>query len=221
MAAIAEVSEGWGGLEFADAASMEAGAVLARLGTSESGLAESEASRRLQALGPNAILSHGAQPLRVLLRQLRNPLLILLAGAALVSILVGERADALIILVIVCLSVGLGFVNEYRSEKAVEELHSSIRHTAVTTRVPGSAPWMSPSSSPATWSAWTSERSSPPTSGCSRRTASSATRPCSPGSRCPPRREPSPSRGRTLPWTWPHVRSWARWSGPARGEGWS
>src|SRR6266542_6584505 len=134
MAAIAEVSQGWGGLELADAASMEAGAVLARLGTSESGLAESEASRRLQAVGPNAILSHGAQPLRVLLRQLRNPLLILLAGAALVSILVGERADALIILVIVCLSVGLGFVNEYRSEKAVEELHSSIRHTAVTTR---------------------------------------------------------------------------------------
>ncbi len=134
MAAVAPVSEGWGGLELADAAFMEAGAVLARLGTSESGLAESEASRRLHAGGPNAILSHGARPLRVLFRQLRNPLLILLAGAALVSILVGERADALIILVIVCLSVGLGFVNEYRSEKAVEQLHSSIRHTAVTTR---------------------------------------------------------------------------------------
>jgi P-type Mg2+ transporter len=134
MAAIAEVSEGWGGLELADAALMEAGTVLARLGTSGSGLVESEASRRLHTVGPNAVLSHGARPLQVLLRQLRNPLLILLAGAALVSILVGEGADALIILVIVCLSVGLGFVNEYRSEKAVEELHSSIHHTAVTTR---------------------------------------------------------------------------------------
>jgi Mg2+-importing ATPase len=113
---------------------MEAGTVLARLGTSGSGLVESEASRRLHTVGPNAVLSHGARPLQVLLRQLRNPLLILLAGAALVSILVGEGADALIILVIVCLSVGLGFVNEYRSEKAVEELHSSIHHTAVTTR---------------------------------------------------------------------------------------
>jgi hypothetical protein len=59
--------------------------------------------------------------------------LILLAGAAIVSVLVGERVDAGIILAIVCLSVGLGFVNEYRSEKAVEELHSGIRHTAVTT----------------------------------------------------------------------------------------
>jgi magnesium-transporting ATPase (P-type) len=71
----------------------------------------------------------------VLWRQLRNPLLILLAGAAIVSVVVGEGADAAIILVIVWLSVGLGFFNEYRSEKAAEELHSSIRrHTAVTTR---------------------------------------------------------------------------------------
>lgn len=134
MAAIAEVSEGCEGLELADAALMESGSVLARLGTSESGLVEGEASRRLRTVGPNAVLSHGARPLQVLLRQLRNPLLILLAAAASVSIVVGEGADALIILVIVCLSVGLGFVNEYRSEKAVEELHSSIRHTAVTTR---------------------------------------------------------------------------------------
>ena len=51
-----------------------------------------------------------------------------------VSILVGERAGALIILVIVFLSVGLGFLNEYRSEKAVDALHSSIRHTAVVER---------------------------------------------------------------------------------------
>jgi len=68
------------------------------------------------------------------MRQLRNPLLILLAGATLVSVVVGEHTNAVIILVIVCSSVGLGFVNEYRSEKAVEELHSSIRHAAVTTR---------------------------------------------------------------------------------------
>jgi P-type Mg2+ transporter len=131
---IGEVSEGWESLEVADAAFMEAATVFAHLGTSESGLVESEASRRLHAVGPNAVVSHGARPLRVLLQQLRNPLLILLAAAATVSVFVGEGVDALIILVIVCLSVGLGFVNEYRSEKAVEALHSSIRHTAVTTR---------------------------------------------------------------------------------------
>jgi Mg2+-importing ATPase len=194
MAAIAEVSEGSEGLELADAAFMDAGTVLASLGTSECGLVESEASRRLHAVGPNAVLSHGARPLRVLLRQLRNPLLILLAGAALVSILVGERADALIILVIVCLSVGLGFVNEYRSEKAVEELHSSIRHTAVTARagrisavdvtelVPGDVVGL----------------------GIGEVVPADirlleATRPCSPASPCPRRREPNPPRDRIPP----------------------
>jgi Mg2+-importing ATPase len=116
------------------AASAEASVVLRLLGSSEAGLTAEEASVRLRAGGPNAVLSHGARPLRVLVRQLRSPLLILLVGAAAVSIVVGERTSALIILVIVGLSVGLGFFNEYRSEKAVEELHSTIRHTAVTTR---------------------------------------------------------------------------------------
>jgi Mg2+-importing ATPase len=134
MTAVAEVAEGWERIELPAAAAMAAHAVLDRLGSSESGLVPEEASVRLAAVGPNALLSHGARPLQVLWRQLRNPLLILLAGAAIVSVLVGERADAGIILAIVCLSVGLGFVNEYRSEKAVEELHSSIRHTAVSTR---------------------------------------------------------------------------------------
>jgi Mg2+-importing ATPase len=134
MSAVAKVAEGWQDLDLAAAAAMEGGAVLERLGSTGMGLPPGEAARRLAAIGPNAVLSHGARPLQVLARQLRNPLLILLAGAAFVSILVHEHADALIIFVIVCLSVGLGFVNEYRSERAVEELHSSIHHTVVATR---------------------------------------------------------------------------------------
>jgi P-type Mg2+ transporter len=60
----------------------------------------------------------------VLVRQLRNPLLILLVAAAVASFAVGEHTSALIILLIICMSVGLGFFNEYRSEHAVEALHS-------------------------------------------------------------------------------------------------
>jgi P-type Mg2+ transporter len=108
--------------------------VVARLGSSSAGLSVAEATRRLGVYGPNAIRSHGARPFSVLGRQLRNPLLILLAAAAITSIAVGENADATIILTIVALSVGLGFFNEYRSERIVEALHASIRHRCTVIR---------------------------------------------------------------------------------------
>ncbi len=122
-------------LELPGAAALDVGDVTGALATSaEDGLSEDEALRRLTAVGPNSIMTHHARPLAVFGRQLRNPLLILLVTAAVVSAFVGERTDALIIVFIVVLSVGLGFVNEYRSEKAVEELHDSIRHRAIVTR---------------------------------------------------------------------------------------
>lgn len=67
------------------AAGLEVTAVLERLGTGEGGLRGTEAARRLGELGPNALRSHGAWPLAVLLRQLHNYLLLLLVGAAAVS----------------------------------------------------------------------------------------------------------------------------------------
>ena len=66
----------------------------------------------------------------VLLRQIRNPILILLLGAALVSGLTGGGTNALIIAVIVALSVGLGFFNEYRAEVAMAALRAQIRQEA-------------------------------------------------------------------------------------------
>jgi len=113
---------------------MDASAVLARLASGREGLSGEEAAGRLQRVGPNALVSHGARPLAILVRQLRNPLLILLVTTAAVSAFVGEKTDAIIILTIIGLSVGLGFVNEFRSARAVEELHSQLRHKAVTLR---------------------------------------------------------------------------------------
>src|ERR1700759_4705824 len=101
------------------AAALPAADVLTRLGSTSSGLSPTEAAARLAVVGPNALRSHGARPLTVLARQLRNPLLVLLVAAALTSFAVGERTSAPIILGIIYLSVGLGFLNEYRSELAV------------------------------------------------------------------------------------------------------
>jgi Mg2+-importing ATPase len=90
--------------------------------------------RRLAVAGPNAVRSHGARWTTVLLRQLRSPLLVLLTLAAVASYFLGEQADALIIVAILALSVGLGFFNEYRAEIAVQELHTRIRHQATVWR---------------------------------------------------------------------------------------
>jgi len=121
-------------LTLREAATLPAAGVLARLGSSVDGISPAEALRRLALVGPNAIRSHGVRAIAIFGRQLRNPLLILLGGATLISFLVGEHTDAIIILAIVGLSVGLGFFNEYRSERVIEALHASIRHRSVVVR---------------------------------------------------------------------------------------
>jgi P-type Mg2+ transporter len=108
--------------------------LLELLSTRTTGLSTAEVSARAEEFGPNAVRSHHANPWSVLSRQLRSPLLWLLLGAAAVSAFVGEGLDALIIAVIIACSVGLGFVNEYRAERAAEAMHSQIRHSVTVVR---------------------------------------------------------------------------------------
>ncbi|RNM11158.1 magnesium-translocating P-type ATPase [Nocardioides pocheonensis] len=107
---------------------------LRRLEVDETGLTGEQARERLGRYGPNAVSSHRARALSVLWHQLRSPLLGLLLLAALTSAFVGEATDAVIIGVIVSASIGLGFVNEYRAERAAQALHSQIRQLAVVVR---------------------------------------------------------------------------------------
>ena len=119
-----------GKLTLTEAAGLSPGEVLARLGTNPEGLSQAAAAERLRLYGPNALGTHRVRPAAVLVRQLRNPILILLLGAALVSGLTGGGTNAVIIAVIVALSVGLGFVNEYRAETAMAALRAQIRQEA-------------------------------------------------------------------------------------------
>ena len=123
-------STSFGELDVADAARLSPDEAFTRLGTSSEGLSSGDAADRLLRFGPNALSIHKVRAAAVLWRQIRNPILILLLGAALVSGLTGGGTNAVIIAVIVALSIGLGFFNEYRAEVAMDSLRGKIRHEA-------------------------------------------------------------------------------------------
>jgi P-type Mg2+ transporter len=122
--------QGLGALSMPEAASLPLAAVLEGLSSTRRGLASPEAVRRLTEIGPNAVRTHHARALAVLARQFRSALLLLLVVTAVASFFLGERTGALIIGAILAISLGLGFFNEYRAERAVEALHEQIRHDA-------------------------------------------------------------------------------------------
>jgi len=117
-----------------DVARADVSNALSMLGARASGLSQAEAGARLASGGPNALHTHESGLLAVIGRQFRNPMLILLAAAALASIGFGEHTDAAIILAIVVLSVALGFINEFRAARAVEDLHARVRRFAMARR---------------------------------------------------------------------------------------
>jgi len=95
------------------------------------GLSSAEAARRLIEHGRNELREHEKlSRSRVLLRQFRSPLLLLLVFAAIVSGITGEWLDATIVVVIVLASAGLGFVREYHAQAAAAALRSRIRTVA-------------------------------------------------------------------------------------------
>jgi P-type Mg2+ transporter len=124
---LTSLSQGW-------VASAPFEEVLARLDSSADGLSSAQAAARLKQYGPNALRTHRVSAIAVLGRQLRSAVLGLLAVTAVVSFFLGDTTQAIIIGVILAASIGLGFVNEYRAERATAALHSRVHHSAVVRR---------------------------------------------------------------------------------------
>jgi Mg2+-importing ATPase len=121
-------------LELTEAATLAPLEVLSRLASSSEGLSGTEVDQRVREFGANVLAVHRVRASVILWRQLKNPILILLLGAALVSGLTGGGTNAIIIAVIVLLSVGLGFVNEFRAAVAMSTLRSKISQNATVHR---------------------------------------------------------------------------------------
>jgi Ca2+-transporting ATPase len=115
--------------------SLEVDETIRELSSSESGLTTKDAQERIAKFGPNELKKEeGRSVLSILLHQFKDILLIILLVATGLSLVMGELIDALIILVIVIVSVLLGFRQEYRSGKALEALKKMTAPMAIVLR---------------------------------------------------------------------------------------
>ncbi|MDI6451718.1 cation-translocating P-type ATPase [Anaerobaca lacustris] len=112
---------------------LDAEAVFERLDSGADGLDEAQAKQRLEHAGPNSLETEdGVSPLRLLARQVHNPLIYLLIGAAVLSFVIGHRVDAAVIAGVVVLNTLLGFIQEWRAEGALAALQEmSAPHSRV------------------------------------------------------------------------------------------
>ncbi|MCL6465595.1 MAG: cation-translocating P-type ATPase [candidate division WOR-3 bacterium] len=89
----------------------------------EKGLSKEEAQNRLQRFGKNVLKEREIRsPLSILLSQFTSVMVIMLLFAGVVSMFLGETVDAVAIFAIVVLNSILGFVQEFRAEKALQAL---------------------------------------------------------------------------------------------------
>ncbi|NLP36181.1 MAG: calcium-transporting P-type ATPase, PMR1-type [Firmicutes bacterium] len=87
------------------------------------GLSSPEARKRLQQNGHNLLAKkEHVSPLVLLLMQFKDFMVLVLLGATLLSAVLGEYTDALVIIIIVLVNAILGFIQEYRAERSLEAL---------------------------------------------------------------------------------------------------
>jgi cation-transporting P-type ATPase F len=123
---------------------LDVDAVLQAVQGGPQGLTATEASARLQRDGKNAITgSRGVPVWRKLLAQFLEPLVVVLIGAAVLSIVLGDVVDALVIGAVVVINAIIGFVQEHRAEQAIAALgqtivtEATVMRDGVLRRVPG------------------------------------------------------------------------------------
>lgn len=109
--------------------------ILGKFNTSLNGLSSQEATSRFEKYGPNELKEEKKRsPIVLFLQQFVDVLIALLIVAAIAAYFVGDVIDACVILIVVVLNAVIGFIQEYRAEKAMEKLKSLVSTEAVVKR---------------------------------------------------------------------------------------
>ena len=97
--------------------------VFTSLGSSAQGLSASIAAEKLLQVGPNQLQEGKKKTIAgIFLGQFKDVMILILLAAAIVSGIIGDLTDTIVILIIVLLNAVVGFIQEYRAEKAMHAL---------------------------------------------------------------------------------------------------
>jgi P-type Ca2+ transporter type 2C len=108
---------------------------LKSLDTTGAGLSAENARARLDRFGPNELREKARKtPLMMFLGQFSDFMILVLIAAAIVSGVIGEPSDTIAIIVILLLNAVLGFIQEYRAEKAMAALKKMAAANALVLR---------------------------------------------------------------------------------------
>src|SRR3989338_6693301 len=105
--------------------------VLTDLGSFEQGLKANHVAKRQSEYGPN-ILPRPARSsvLNLLRQQFKNPLILILMGAAVITWILADYVDLIVILMAVLVNAGIGFFQEFKANRAFYALEQYIEHRA-------------------------------------------------------------------------------------------
>lgn len=97
----------------------------------QSGLTQAEAERRLKKHGPNVLKKKKrVSPIKIFISQFNDFIIWVLIVATVISGFMGEKADAVTILIIIVMNAILGFIQEFRTEKSLEALKDMAAPTS-------------------------------------------------------------------------------------------
>lgn len=99
------------------------------------GLSDEEAKKRLSEYGPNRLSTKKKKTLlQLFISQLADVMIYILFGAAIISAMVGEISDSIIILIVIFINAIIGVIQESKAEKALEALKELSTPKAIVKR---------------------------------------------------------------------------------------
>ncbi len=110
--------------------------LLSQLSSSEQGISEEEAEERLKKFGRNEVAREKRKPAYVKLwTYIKDPLVLLLAALAIISIITGDLRAAVVITIMIVLGIVLRYFQETRADDAAEKLKEMVSTTCTVLRL--------------------------------------------------------------------------------------